>query len=211
MHITVEKIYAIFIENTSNYLYFLCVGKNKDLGYMIKVFDHTSNILSSDINILLNKPSLFTQEYITAYFTDEDKKDIYEVGKVDLNYKTKSYSIIEKSSDSCSFNNLVKKCKLDVLFLEDELRWDMTDDEYFTLIKDCAKKKVKIICDDWELVEYSTDRKGKIVYKKELYVGSLADTYKLCQIFGTAYLKDDIIEYIMMGMDRISAEIMIYQ
>lgn len=211
MNISVEHIYAISIKNTNKYLYFLCVGKNKDLGYMIKVFDHISNLVSPDINIFTSMPSVFTVEYITAYFTNEDKKDIYEIGKINLDYKNKSYQITEKFSDNCSFNKLVKQCELDISFLEDELRWNITDDEYETLIKDCAKKQEKIICNDWKLVKYRTDKMGKIVYEKEINVGYLPDAYKFCQIFGTAYLKDDIVEYVETGMDRITAETIIYQ
>ena len=211
MNIITQRIYAISIPNENKYLYFLCIGENKDLGYMIKVFDYTSDIVSPNINVLINKSSIFLQEYITAYFTDEDKKDIYEVGKVDLNYKNKSYSIIKKTSDSGNFNKLIKKCKLNIPFLEDELRWDITDDEYFALIKECASKQVKIICEDWTLDKYSTGKRGSIVHEKEFYVGCLPNEYKFCQIFGTAYLKEDIIDYMMTGMDRITAEIMIYQ
>lgn len=211
MDIEVEYIYAIPIKSTNKYLYFLCVGENKDLGYMIKVFDYTSNIISPDINIFSSIHSVFLQEYITAYFTDEDKKNMHKVGKIDLNYKSKSYSIIEKSSDSCSFNKLIAKCQIDIPFLEDELRWDITDDEYFTLIKDCAKKEIKIICNDWKLDKYHTDKNGKIIHEKEFYVGNLSDIYKFCQIFGTAYLKDDIVEYVLTGIDRITAEAIVYQ
>ena len=113
--------------------------------------------------------------------------------------------------EKSGFNKLIKQCDLDVSFLEDELRWDIADDEYEAIIKDCAKRQAKVICNDWKLVKYRTDKKGKIVYEKEFYVGSLPDTYKICQIFGTAYLKDDIVEYVTTGMDRITAEAMIYQ
>jgi len=204
MRVLKQNLYAIKLPEEKGYIYFTLIAGNQMMGYMLEVYDYISTEIEFDnIKHIRIQNSLFKTKYILGYIQSVDKSILSKVGKVNLDYKNNSYRIYEKHSMECTPGKLLR-------FMG--LKYDDTSDEkYFDNIKKLARKDKKIICDNWEVYTYGTNGIGKFEFIDERKVSTLPEEYKYCQVFGTAYLIDDIVEYYMTGMDRITAEISIHQ
>jgi hypothetical protein len=206
MRVTKQYLYAIKLPEEKGYIYFTLIAGNQMMGYMLEVYDYVSKEIEfNNIEHISIQNSLFKTKYILGYFQSLDKNTLTKVGKVNLDYKNKSYEIYEKFSIECT------QKKLFTLLDKINLRDDYSDDEYHKSIKELAIQGEKIICDNWEIYTYGTNKTGKFNYTGEKKIGMLSEKYKDSHLFGTAYLIEDIVEYYMTGIDRITAEILIHQ
>lgn len=205
MRIFKQNLYAIQLPENKGYLYFTFLGGTQDIGYTFEVYNYISHEIEYDnINYIIQQESLFPNKYITAYIQPSDKGILYKVGKVNLDYQNKTYTINEKHSAECTHGKLLNLLGLDF----DE---DVPFAKFVENIKNTAKSGGIIKCNAWEIYTYTTNKKGSFELINEQKIGNLKKKYRYSMIFGTAYLISDIVDYYITGMDRITAQILIYQ
>ena len=199
-----KTLYSLKLKEQSGYIYFTLIAGNQNIGYMVEVHNYWSlDEEKEDFEKILNSPSLFPSKFILAEFIEADDDYIHALHKIKLS-KDKTYEICVRSSLRIAFETIKLGKALG-------LSKDHTVEEYSKVLIEYVQNGNRITLEDWEIVKYGITKTGRFDYINTVKVGLLPAEHKDDMLFGSWYLIDDIETYFREGIDRLSAEKLLFQ
>ena len=203
MRLEKGDVIAITLAYNKGYIYFTFISGNRNIGYLIEVYDYKSKELIRDVEFIRKQKLLFSNRYVFAIFSSEEYM-LQKVGKVKLNFKNLRNIIIPvRLSITSNRTNLQQYLHLPDTYSEED---------YISSLIDSANNKNPSVFDDWQIYEYGiVSDTGKLDFTHKFFLGNITNKYNQSMIFGSFYLPSDIIDFYFNKIDRITAEQRIFQ